>query len=72
MKKKKKIELFDIVVTALSAVLLLIVAYPLILVLSNSISDPTLVAKGEVVLLPKGLNFDGYAYIFKDKDIMTG
>lgn len=72
MKKKKKIELFDIVMTALSAVLLLIVAYPLILVLSNSISDPTLVAKGEVVLLPKGINFDGYAYIFKDKDIMTG
>lgn len=70
--KKKKIELFDVVVIALSAFLLLITAYPLILVLSNSISDPTLVAKGEVVLLPKGINFDGYSYIFKDKDIMTG
>ena len=70
--KKKKIEVFDIVMIVISAFLLLIVAYPLVLVLSNSISDPTMVAKGEVVLLPKGINFDGYAYIFKDKDIMTG
>ena len=70
--KKKKIEVFDIVMIAISAFLLLIVAYPLVLVLSNSISNPTMVAKGEVVLLPKGINFDGYVYIFKDKDIMTG
>ena len=72
MKRKKKIELFDIVMYVVSALLLLIAAYPLILVLSNSISDPTLVAKGEVVFLPKGINFDGYTYIFENKDIMTG
>ena len=72
MKRKKKIELFDIVMYVVSALLLLIAAYPLILVLSNSISDPTLVAKGEVVFLPKGINFDGYTYIFENKDITTG
>lgn len=72
MGKKKKIALFDVVMYAVSTVLLVIVAYPIILVLSNSISDPTMVAQGKVTLLPKGINFDGYLYIFKNKDIMTG
>ena len=69
---KKKVTLFDVIMYVISAVLLLIAAYPLILVLSNSISSPTLVARGEVVLFPKGINFDGYLYIFKNKDILTG
>lgn len=69
---KKKVTLFDVIMYVISAVLLLIAAYPLILVLSNSISSPTLVARGEVMLFPKGINFDGYLYIFKNKDILTG
>jgi len=68
----KKLTFFDIMVYIISGLLVLIVAYPLILVLSNSVSDPSYVARGEVVFLPKGLNFDGYIHIFKDKDILTG
>ena len=72
MKKRKKIEFFDIVVHIITAFLVVIVLYPLILVLSNSISDPGLVASGQVLLLPKGINFEGYKAIFQSKDIMTG
>lgn len=69
---KKRISLFDIVVHMIALFLLLLVAYPLLLVLVNSISDPGLVAQGKVYLLPKEVNFNGYAYIFKNKDLMIG
>lgn len=72
MKKKKRISLFDIVVHIISAVLLIIVLYPLILVVSNSVSDANLVAAGKIVLFPKGFNLNGYVEFFKDKSIMTG
>ncbi|MBQ8230860.1 MAG: carbohydrate ABC transporter permease [Lachnospiraceae bacterium] len=70
--KKKKITLFDIIVHIISGFLLLIVLYPLIVVLSSSISDPALVATGQVVFLPKGINFEGYKAVFSDKEILIG
>lgn len=38
--RNKRIELFDVVVYAIAFLLLLVVAYPLLLVVSNSISNP--------------------------------
>ena len=70
--KKKRITLFDIVVHIISAILLIIVLYPLILVVSNSVSDANLVAAGKIVLFPKGFNLNGYVEFFKDRSIMTG
>ena len=72
MKKRKKITPFDIVVHIISGFLLLIVLYPLTVVVSSSFSDPALVATGKVVLLPKGINLEGYKAVFSNKDIMTG
>ncbi len=71
-KKRKKVTVFDVVVYGIAIILLIIVAYPLLLVLSCSISDPALVATGEVTFLPKGINFDGYRQIFKNPDILIG
>ena len=70
--KKKKISLFDVIVGAIAVVLLLIVGYPLILVLSNSFSDPAIVASGQVLLFPKGFTLEGYKAVFEDKSIVTG
>ena len=70
--KKKKIQMFDVVVHIISAFLLVIVLYPMILVISNSLSDPGLVASGKVLFLPKGLNLNGYIEFFHDKNIMIG
>ena len=70
--KKKKIETFDIIVYLISFVLLLIVLYPLILIISNSFSDPSLVATGKVVLFPKGINLEGYKAVFENQDLMRG
>ena len=70
--RRKKITAFDVVVHMIGALLLIVVLYPLILVVSCSISDPQLVATGQVLLLPKGITFDGYAQIFKNQDILIG
>jgi len=70
--KKKKISVFDVIVGTMAIVLLLIVGYPLILVLSNSFSDPAIVASGQVLLLPKGFTLEGYKAVFEDKSIVTG
>lgn len=72
MKKRKKLTTFDMGVYAIGFLLLLIVGYPLLLVLSNSFSSPEMVASGKVLLLPKGMNLEGYRAVFQDKSILTG
>lgn len=71
-KCKKRIELFDVVTHTIAVLLLLIVLYPLILVLSSSISDPQLVATGQITLLPKGITFAGYKHLLQNKDLLIG
>lgn len=70
--KKKKIQIFDVAVHIISVFLLVIVLYPMILVVSNSLSDPGLVASGKVLFLPKGFNLNGYVKFFHDKNILIG
>lgn len=70
--KKKKIQIFDVAVHIISIFLLVIVLYPMILVVSNSLSDPGLVASGKVLFLPKGFNLNGYVEFFHDKNILIG
>ncbi|MFD0715828.1 carbohydrate ABC transporter permease [Paenibacillus sp. GCM10027626] len=50
----------------------LIVFYPLVYMVSASISDPKLVSSGEMWLLPKGITFEGYERVFQDASIWTG
>lgn len=68
----KKIQIFDVAVHIISVFLLVIVLYPMILVVSNSLSDPGLVASGKVLFLPKGFNLNGYVEFFHDKNILIG
>lgn len=70
--KKKKISVFDIVVISITLVLVVMIAYPLILVVSSSISDPVAVASGKVLFWPKGFTLAGYQRVFQDKNIMLG
>lgn len=62
------LAIVHISVIAISAVIL----YALWFVVIASISDPNLVASGEVLFLPKGTTLEGYKYIFRDKRIWTG
>lgn len=65
-------KVFDIVNILIMAALTFIFLWPLFFVLSASVSDPTAVTLGEVWLLPKGFNLEGYKAILNYKNIWTG
>ena len=52
--------------------LALIVLYPLYFIIIAAISDPDAVLKGEVILLPAGINLDGFAKILQRSDVWRG
>ena len=72
VSKKRKISGFDIGIIVIILMLVAIVLYPLIFVISSSVSEPTMVATGKVFFLPKGFTLDGYKRVFEDSNIMTG
>ncbi|QHT58516.1 carbohydrate ABC transporter permease [Paenibacillus lycopersici] len=49
-----------------------IVFYPLVYMVSASVSDPKLVGSGEMWLWPRGLTFDGYKRVFDNSNIWVG
>lgn len=63
---------YTIVVYTVAIIAALIWLYPLVYVVSASFSDPQALLNGEVVLLPKGFNFNAYKYIFQNKQILVG
>ena len=72
LHKRKRISLFDVVVSTISAILVIIVLFPLVNVLACSVSSPTAVATGKVVLWPVDFTLEGYKRVFQDPDIMRG
>ncbi|GHU74699.1 sugar ABC transporter permease [Clostridia bacterium] len=63
---------FDVVNLLLVLLILVVILYPLWFVVIASISDPLLVMSGQLGLLPKGLNLQGYRMVFRDSNIITG
>lgn len=72
IKETRGDKLFLAGVYALLGVALILVAYPLIYILSASISNPNVVASGEMWLFPKELTFEGYKRVFEDAAIWRG
>ena len=65
-------RVFNTVNLTLITLMMLIVLYPLIYIVSASISDPDLVNTGKVWLWPRGITFEGYYRVFQDSSIMVG
>lgn len=65
-------KIFLIFVYVFLAISLLIVLYPLIYIVSASISNPHLVNSGEMWLLPKGITFEGYRTLLGNSSIWRG
>ncbi|WP_456289170.1 carbohydrate ABC transporter permease [Paenibacillus sp. AK002] len=65
-------RLFDIMIYAIAAIIIVIVLYPLLFIVSASFSDPARVLNGEVWLLPKGVTLDAYENILHNDKIWTG
>jgi ABC-type glycerol-3-phosphate transport system permease component len=64
--------IFISVVTAIVTIILLAVLYPLVYVVSASISSGEAVMNGRVVLFPVDLSTDGYRMVFDDPNILIG
>ncbi|SEM29831.1 carbohydrate ABC transporter membrane protein 2, CUT1 family [Paenibacillus sp. cl141a] len=72
IKEASSERLFDILIYAIAAVIIVIVLYPLLFIVSASFSDPARVLNGEVWLLPKGVTLDAYENILHNDKIWTG
>lgn len=65
-------QVFDIVNYSLLSIILVVVLYPLLFVVSASISDPNQILLGNMWLIPKGFTLDGYRRIFENERIWLG
>jgi putative aldouronate transport system permease protein len=53
-------------------VLLIMVVYPLLYIVSASVSDPVAVNSGRMWLWPVGFTWEGFARVFRNPDILLG
>lgn len=65
-------RIFDLLNKLLVCFFILIITYPLLYILSASISDPSYVNSGRMWLLPKDITFEGYKRVFQSNDIWIG
>lgn len=63
---------FDIINRTLVALIVLVILYPLIFVISASISDPAVVSAGQMWLWPKEITFAGFKRVFQNDAIWLG
>ncbi len=69
-------HLSDVIFVSINTLFLVLVCmiaiYPVIFVLSASISDPALVGTGKMILFPKGITWQGYKTLLDYKDLWVG
>ena len=63
---------FEVILLVALCTLGVIVAYPLVYVLSSSFSSPSAVMSGKVWLWPVEFGFEGYKAIFKNSQVLIG
>lgn len=72
IKETKRDRLFLICNYLYVTIAFVLVLYPVIYILSASISTPSYVNSGEMWLLPKGITFEGYVRVFENSKIWVG
>lgn len=65
-------KLFGIVNGMIVLLIVLLTAYPLYFTIIASLSDPYSVVSGKVYIFPKGVTFEAYTNIIKEKQIWLG
>src|SRR5690625_2598237 len=63
---------FEVFNTIFLVIILILIVYPLIFVISASISDPQVVNSGKMWLWPVDITFKGYELVFSEKSIWVG
>ncbi|GIO39691.1 sugar ABC transporter permease [Paenibacillus antibioticophila] len=72
IRESRSDKLFLIINYVYLVLALVVVLYPLVYIISASISNPKLVSSGEMWLFPKGLTLDGYKLVFDNPKIWIG
>jgi len=65
-------RIFYIGVDVMMIIIGLLVAVPILHIISASISQPSAVTQGKVFLLPQGFSLEGYKAVFRDDNILSG
>jgi putative aldouronate transport system permease protein len=65
-------KIFNTVIYTVLTIIVLATLYPLIYVVSASLSDPMSIVKGEIWLLPQNLSLNAYRKVFLNAEIMSG
>ena len=65
-------QIWNVFSILFALIVLILCLYPLYFVLIASVSDPTMVNSGKVILFPKGITFSAYKFILAEKDIWIG
>lgn len=71
-KKRRKIELFDVINTVLVVLITFLVMYPLYFCIIASLSDPQQVAQGKTLLWVKDFTLDAYRYVIREETLWIG
>ena len=61
-----------LVIYIVMVLVFIVTLYPILFVLSASVSDPSAVATGKMLLILKGFTIEGYQYVFQYKEIWIG
>ena len=72
IRKSQADRTFDFVIYTVALLMTLLALYPMYFIVIASISDPNLVAKGEVLLLPRSVSLEGYKYLFSMENLWRG
>lgn len=72
MKKSKEDKIFDFILYGIAAILIVVALYPMYFIVIASISNPNLVSNGEILFLPKGINFKAYEQLASYSQLWTG
>ena len=72
MRETKTDRTFTIFNYVFLTIVALLVIYPLVFVVSASLSNPQYVVSGEMWLWPKEFTLEAYEKVFKNKDIING
>ena len=72
IRKAKADRVFDLVIYTIAALMTIISLYPMYFIVIASISDPNLVARGDIILLPRNVTLDGYRHLFSMSNLWQG
>ena len=72
LKKSKEDKVFDFIIYGIAILLILITLYPMSFIVIASVSDPNLVSSGEIMFVPRGLNFKAYEQLKNYPQIWIG